>query len=82
MDVLLGHMHACLFYVRKQVTFPLGRTRDTIISILSHTMIRVACSHPYVATRVSFTSTISHAVASLFYLVPAYLRVGPCLLKR
>ena len=73
MDVLLGHMPVCLFYVRNQITSPPGRVCDTIISILSRTTIRVAYSHSYVATCMSFTSTICHAVASTLYLVPAYL---------
>ena len=53
-------VYFCLFYVHKQVASTPGWARDTIIYILSHTMIRVACCHSFVVTRVSFTSTVLH----------------------
>ena len=53
-------VYFCLFYVHKQVTSTPGWARDTIIYILSPTMIRVAWCHSFVVTRVSFTSTVLH----------------------
>ena len=66
-------IYFCLFYVRSLVTSTLRRAHDTIISTLSHTMIRVVCGHSFVIPRVSFTSTICHSVASASYLVSASL---------
>ena len=67
------YFYAHNIYVHNQVTSFLGRARDNTISILSHTVLRFACGHSFVVTRVSFTSLVCRAGPSTFYLAPASL---------